>query len=261
MRLVTPILLVLPVLAFADDQAPLLERVKGWLSRAQSYLPSSIPLQSPAATAAAKAAEHQTTKLTLENWKSVLTANPRSQSNTPEEWMVLVTGGTLTCSGRCGNVTRAWNVRTPLHQCKLIIGMADLKQQTVPILSLKPSAPNLALLDCEEEQVLCSSWLARPSSLWHMFLPRPLPDQSKPATTVRIIPLNRTDVTSADIFAIHTKELYKNYPVYEGMFHPFDGWLQRIGLAVPVGHVLYWFSKLPSWVIMVGMSFVSRLMM
>jgi hypothetical protein len=94
-----------------------------------------------------------------------------------------------------------------------------------------------------------------------MLLPHPGPDQSKPATTVRYIPLNRTTVTTKDITEIHTKQLWKEIAPYEGPFHPFDGWLQQYGLAVPLSYVMTGFAKMPSWLPMIAVSFLSRTFM
>ena len=95
----------------------------------------------------------------------------------------------------------------------------------------------------------------------HMLLPQPLPDQSVPATTLRSIGLNRTTVTAAEIAAIHTEEKYRQVAVYEGFWHPFDGPLAKAGLAIPLGYAIWGISKVPSWAVMVGISFLSRTVM
>lgn len=45
---------------------------------------------------------------------------------------------------------------------------------------------------------------------------------------------------------------------YEGPFHPFDGFLAKVGATEPLAHVLYYIGKVPSWAFMIGMSFFSR---
>lgn len=83
-------------------------------------------------------------------------------------------------------------------------------------------------------------------------------DQSAPAPTVRYKPLNRTS-TTVDTFRtlVIDKEIDKTDP-YEGPWHPFNGIIQQYGLAVPLGYVLWGFSKMPSWLPMILISFLSR---
>jgi hypothetical protein len=99
--------------------------------------------------------------------------------------------------------------------------------------------------------------VASAPSLYHITIPAPLADQSEATTTVRYIPLNRTS-TPTDILELHTKTKYKNYAPYEGAFHPFHGWVQKYGLALPFAYVLYVFNLLPSWAFMVAISFFTR---
>lgn len=49
--------------------------------------------------------------------------------------------------------------------------------------------------------------------------------------------------------------------MYEGAFHPTNGWLAEYGLNVPLGYAIYYFSLVPSWAMMIGVSFLSRTMM
>lgn len=91
-----------------------------------------------------------------------------------------------------------------------------------------------------------------------MLLPRTLPGQSKPATTVRFIMLNRTDVTALEIAELHTKEKYKETAPYEGAFHPFDGWLEQTGINLPLSYFMWGMAKMPSWMPMIIISFLSR---
>lgn len=73
--------------------------------------------------------------------------------------------------------------------------------------------------------------------------------------------VNRTSVTAPDIAAIHLQEKYKETEPYDGVFHPIDGALARFGVQIPVGYVIWGFSKIPSWAFMVGVSFLSRTLM
>ncbi|KAJ9645908.1 hypothetical protein H2199_002951 [Coniosporium tulheliwenetii] len=103
-----------------------------------------------------------------------------------------------------------------------------------------------------------------PPSIYHILLPAPLPDQSKPATTIHWIGLNRSSSvthTAKVITEIHTKETYKQKPVYEGYFHPFDGIMHKLGLDLPLAYVFWGFSLMPSWLPMIAISLFSRVFM
>lgn len=94
----------------------------------------------------------------------------------------------------------------------------------------------------------------------HAFLPRPLPDQSTPSTTVRFIGLNRTSVVASDLWEIPSsgKSTYKDTEPYEGYFHPFDGFLAQQGLNIYLGRAIYYVAMVPSWAFMIAISFFSR---
>lgn len=250
------LLLALPALA-AADQAPLLDQLKGWYAQASSQVvsvvqgvsstvssqipspPSSIPIPDPVASTAAGIASLNVERLTLANHKELLKAGAATASPGLEEWMIFVTGGNKTCYGLCEHAEKAWN-------------------ESVALVSASPSAPHLAMLDCEADPVLCNAWALGAPSLVHMFLPQPLADQSEPATTVRSIPLNRTTVTATEIANVHLKEEYKNVEPYEGFWHPFDGPLAKLGLSIPAGYAIWGFSVVPSWAFMILVSFLSR---
>lgn len=126
------------------------------------------------------------------------------------------------------------------------------------MLAAKPNAPKFAYLDCEIDNILCNSWSVGAPSLYYFQIPKPLADQSAPVPTVRYQPLNRTS-TTAQIFKdlILNNEIEKVAP-YEGIFHPFNGLLQKYQLAVPYGYATWAFSKMPSWLPMIFISFASR---
>ena len=241
-----PVILALPALAVAQQQIPLLDQVKGWISKATgaaaSYA-SAIPTPpNPANAAASAVAEGLLDRLTLENHKELLRPGAATASPGVEEWMVFVTGGNKSCFGLCEHAETEWN-------------------KSVPLLAASRNPPRLALLDCEAEPVLCNAWAAGAPTVFHFFIPQPLPDQSTPATTVRSISLNRTSVTATQLAAIHTEEKYKETEVYEGFWHPFDSPLAQTGANVVLGYAVWGFSKIPSWLFMIGISFFSRTIM
>ncbi|KAH9825777.1 hypothetical protein Tdes44962_MAKER03988 [Teratosphaeria destructans] len=245
----TSTLLALPALVAAQQQIPLLDQVKGWFAKAADSLSAAIPsapsaasVPNPVASGAAKVASLKVQPLTIDNYDSILQPGAATASPGTEPWMVFVTGGNKTCYGACERAETQWN-------------------ESVALLSASPKRPNLALLDCEVEGPLCHAWFASPPSVLYIELPQPQPDQSTPATTVRYIPLNRTAVTAPEIAALHVQEEYKDTKPYEGFFHPFDGVLAQNKLALPVGWGIFYFSKVPSWAFMVGISFLSRTFM
>ncbi|KAF2839556.1 hypothetical protein M501DRAFT_1015652 [Patellaria atrata CBS 101060] len=251
MRLQNTLLLALPAVAIAQGQVPLGDRVKGLVDQVQGWVKQAAGIASSAAPSIPKSTDAAAAKvadaidvphLTLQNWKSILTPSASGTSSGPEEWMVYVTGGNTTCYGMCGNATAAWN-------------------KAVPQLTARPNGPKLAVLDCETDQVLCNCWSAGPPTVWHFLLPQPLPDQSKPATTVRIIGVNRANATASDIVKIHTEKKYLEEEPYEGIFHPFDGTFAQYGLSVPVAYILYAFAKMPNWLPMLVISMFSRKLM
>ncbi|OCK85750.1 hypothetical protein K432DRAFT_286154 [Lepidopterella palustris CBS 459.81] len=240
MRCASRLLLALPALALAQEQFPIADKIKGWLNQAQSFISSAVPaVPSTMDAGAAKVAEHVEIFLTLDNWQSVLAADPSATTAGPDDWMVYITGGNRTCYGLCGNATIAWN-------------------ESVALLSALPTAPKFAVLDCEEQPILCNAWSVGPPSIYYMSIPHALADQSTPATTVRWIPLNRTSVIASDITTLVTKQAYKNTEPYEGIWHPFNGLIAQYDLALPVGYVVWGFSKMPSWLPMIAISFLSR---
>lgn len=244
MRASASLLLALPAIVVAQQQKPLLENVQdqaqAWFEIAKSYLPTAAI--APVSAGAAKAASKNVTPLTKDNWDTVLSPSATSASEGPETWMVMVSGGNKTCFGGCESVERAWN-------------------ESAALFAVDPTAPNLGYINCESQAVLCSTWLASAPSIWHIQLPITQADQSRPATTIHIIPLNATTTTSQDIVQIHTTKSYVKTPIYEGAFHPFDGWVSKAMLNKPMGFILYGFSVIPSWAFMIIISMGSRSIM
>ena len=241
----SPILLALPALS-AAQQIPFLDQVKGWFAQASNTISSAIPsapsaanIPNPIAAGAKQVAAVKVQHLTTQNYNEVLKPGAATASPGIEEWMVFITGGNKTCFGRCERAETAWNESTAL-------------------LSASSSPPNLAMLNCETDPVLCNAWAVGPPTVLHFLLPQPLADQSTPATTCRSFGLNRTTITAPEIAGIHLQEKYKQKEPYEGFFHPFDGQLAKLGLAIPVGYAIWGFSLIPSWAFMILVSFASR---
>jgi PTH2 family peptidyl-tRNA hydrolase len=111
------LLLALPALALAQDQAPLggfFDKIKNAVKAASTYIPTSIPSVVPDAAdaGAAKVAATVVHKLHLNDWRDVVKPSPaKAGSSEPEQWMVYLTGRNKTCMGYCENTDAAWNVR------------------------------------------------------------------------------------------------------------------------------------------------------
>ncbi|EGO56706.1 hypothetical protein NEUTE1DRAFT_65502 [Neurospora tetrasperma FGSC 2508] len=206
-------------------------------------VPQQKPIVSDTESATSSSVEPKhIERLTLANWKDTLYAPVQPEATTPEEWWVLVTGGNKTCFGRCGPVEKAFG-------------------ETVEKFSTIPNSPHVAVLDCEEEPVLCNVWSAGASSLWVFdILPPPA------AVDVYWKRLNFTTITAADLLETFDKETTEGkeaagFQLVEGALHPFDGTLARYNLAVPIAYALHYLSIIPSWAMMLFVSFFSRTMM
>lgn len=77
---------------------------------------------------------------------------------------------------------------------------------------------------------------------------------------MHIVPLNFTSATVSDIVSIPTasKSSYLEHEEYTGLLHPFDGLVSKFGLLTPFGYVMWGFGNIPSWAMMLIISFVSR---
>jgi hypothetical protein len=112
MRL-SPILLLLPALAAAQDQKPLKDKAAGWFDKAKSYIPSAA-LPSPIDAGVSKVAGLAVEKITGKNWRRKMLPATGDPSKGPQEWMILFSGNT-SCYGRCQQADQAFNVSFRLN--------------------------------------------------------------------------------------------------------------------------------------------------
>jgi hypothetical protein len=244
MRLTGTLALALPLLSVASAQQSPLDQAKEqaqyWLGKLQSYLPNpntEHPAQAAAAAPGAKVGAKTVTILDLNNWESTIRDSFKPTSKKPEEWWVLMTGGNATCYGRCGQIEAAFN-------------------ESAQLFAATPSSPSLALINCDYQPILCNSWSAGPPGLWIMEVGAP----TEPVP-IRKVGLNTTSTTSKTFTDLYASQSYKSKDLYEGYFHPFDGAVAKAGLAIPLAYVTWAFALVPSWVVMIGISFISRNMM
>lgn len=232
MRFSSTIALALPVLATAQ-QSPL-DQVKDLLlpyyEKFSQYIPNPNVFDA-AEAAAARAAGKNVETLSLENWQSTL----RPATGT-EEWWVLITGGNKTCYGLCTQVEQAFN-------------------ETALLFKAQPSAPHMALINCDKQPILCNTWSAGPPTVWVMEVPATGP------VPIHRIKMNTTSTTVKTLQELHSSQSWKDTPLYDSYFHPFDGKVAELGLSVPLGYVLWVFAVIPSWAFMIGISFLSRTVM
>jgi hypothetical protein len=131
-------------------------------------------------------------------------------------------------------------------------------------LSAPASSPRLKLgyLDCEKDEVLCTAWASGVPAIYHFMLPiKSTPEKPVP---LHIIPLNISSTETSDIVALPAaggKSKYLEYDQYQGFLHPFDGILAQMGLLQPFGYFMWALGSMPGWVMMLGISFVSRRIM
>jgi hypothetical protein len=119
-----------------------------------------------------------------------------------------------------------------------------------------PNAPHTALLDCESQPVLCNGWSANTATLWIIeMLPPPA------AIDIYRKRLNLTTTTSQTLIDLHAQDTKAGFRLHDGWFHPFDGPIAKNGLSVPLGYFFWVFNAIPSWAIMLTVSFFSRTMM
>ncbi|KAK3684228.1 hypothetical protein B0T22DRAFT_484006 [Podospora appendiculata] len=243
MRFTTSAILALPLLAAAAESP--FEQYK---AKFQNFLGSfgvAIPgvvtpeatTESVPAAPKAKVGAKKIETLTLANWKDTLYAPVKPDATQPEEWYVLITGGNKTCFGHCGKVETAFN-------------------ESVARFAVQAKSPHVAAINCDDEPVLCNSWSASTGALWVFeMLPQPAP------VDVYWKRMNLTTTTSQDILDLYAKDDKKDFYLIKGYFHPFDGQLAQYGLAVPLGYFLWIMNVIPSWAMMLGVSFLSRTMM
>jgi hypothetical protein len=244
MRFSTTAVLALPLLAAAAESP--FEQYKAKFQNFLSSFGASAPnvaekVAEPVAAAASKAknkvAPKKIEQLTLSNWNETLYSPVKPGATTPEEWWVLLTGGNKTCYGRCGALETSF-------------------QETATKFAAIPKSPHLARLDCDAEPILCNAWAASPGSVWLFeILPSPAP------VDVYWKPLNLSTVTTqnfVDLYAEPAKGTKQGFRVIDSYFHPFDGPLAQYKLAVPVAYFLWGLNAVPSWAMMLFVSFFSR---
>jgi hypothetical protein len=123
---------------------------------------------------------------------------------------------------------------------------------------LTPPPPQFSYIDCDEEPILCHSWLMKPPAIMHITVDRSaeIPILLRP---MRIAPSNKT---SDDLYSnltptearkrltpiINGVRPVTDFHIWDGLMNPFTGHLGKLGLNVPWGWWTHHYGWLPiSW--------------
>lgn len=250
------ILLALPLLAVAQDFDQYKAQFQNFLGQYSSYIPNPSK-HDPIGAAEAKAGSMRMNVLTVENWNETLRAPVKAESTTPEEWWVLVSGRNKTCFGELPLLLIATQYHcldsdyVSLGHCLKVEAAFN---QSAAKLAVLPNSPHIGYLNCDDQPILCNAWSAGPGTLWVVeMLPSPAP------IDIYTKRMNLTTTDSDTFLELYkTKDDKTQFNKKEGYFHPFDGELAKYNVAIPVGYVIWGFSNVPSWAMMLIVSFVSR---
>jgi len=111
--------------------------------------------------------------------------------------------------------------------------------------------------------VLCTAWAAGVPVIYHFFLPKRTPGQPDPPSPLYIHGMNISTISATEIAKIPSTSVssYLQTEEYKGEYHPIDGSLVKYHVMMPLGYLLWGFASIPSWLMMIGISFVSRKIM
>ena len=114
----------------------------------------------------------------------------------------------------------------------------------------------MAVLNCDKQPVLCNAWSAGTGVVWVFdMLPAPA------AIDVYKHRFNLTTVTSDELVKLEADDIRETAIKVDGYFHPFNGQVAEMGLAIPFGYAVWAFGLVPNWLFMLLVSFGSRTMM
>lgn len=210
---------------------------QNFLGKFGAIVPTSVVPKEPiVSVAAAKIGALKVNTLTLDSWKDTLYEPVKAAATIPEEWYVFISGRNKTCFGHCDKAEKAFNASATKF--------ATMSKR-----------PHLAIVNCDDEPVLCNSWSATTGNIWaFQMLPSPAP------IDIYSTRLNLTTVTADDVVKKYTNGK-KDFKLVESFFHPFNGKAAELGIAVPIGYVFWAFGLVPQWAFMIVVSLLSRTMM
>jgi hypothetical protein len=111
----------------------------------------------------------------------------------------------------------------------------------------------MAYVDCDKQPVLCNVFSTGPATLWSI-------DMEWPGNNVTIWTrrMNVTTTTAETFQNLYKEDRADNFRVSENSWHPFNSWLARNHLVLPIASILWAFSVIPNWATMLIISFFSR---
>lgn len=191
--------------------------------------------------------------LTLDTWMTQLELAEQPLQN-KVHWVYL--SGREQCNGT-RNVCESFDdaMAKGYHVLKAQGHGHEQKQYQQEILT--PS-PQFSYIDCDEEPILCHSWLLKPPAIMHITVDptAEIPILLRP---MRIAPSNKTD---DDLYArmtptearrrltpiINGERPVTDFHIWDGLMNPFTGHLGKLGLNVPWGWWTHHYGWLPiSW--------------
>ena len=123
-----------------------------------------------------------------------------------------------------------------------------------------PAAPSLAVLNCETSPQLCNAWLVTVPSIVHLSS-HVGAHPGQHWTEARISKLSLKETTSEEIFRIHEERSWQTLPLWEGVSHPLDGPVAWAKLNLVLGAILWFFTVIPGWAVLVATTLISRTFM
>jgi len=262
MRFSATAVLALPLLAAAAESpfAQYKAKFQNFLSSFGASAPSTAdkvePVAAPAKAKAKKVGPKKIESLTLHGWNETLFAPVKPGATSPEEWWVLITGGNKTCFGATPITPHNIDAPTLLTSILMTGRCLELEKafnESAVKLATVPKSPHLARLDCETEPILCNSWSASAGAVWAFeMLPSPAP------INVYWKPLNLSSTSTKDIMELNNKPIPESFRIIDSYFHPYNGVLHQYGLAIPLAYLIWGLNVLPSWAMMLIISFFSR---
>jgi hypothetical protein len=230
---------VLPAFASAQgDSGDYVAQFQNFIGNLGSKIPHT-GIHDPVAAMEAKLGSLRLHTLTKENWWETLHEGVTPQTTTPVEWWILMSGRNVTCSGRCGPLEQAFN-------------------ETAAKFALTPGSPKMAYLNCDDQPLLCSSWMIGAGHIWAVDL-LPNPEDVE----VYKHRFNVTQATSEVMTSLRVddKAADERWTPIDSVFDPWKGTVAKLGLGMPFAYILWFFNIFPNWLFMLVVSFVSRSMM
>ncbi|RJE18665.1 hypothetical protein PHISCL_09001 [Aspergillus sclerotialis] len=112
-------LALLTVLATAQDQVPLGDRVQGWFNKAKSYIPTATPVVPPQKVAEKVIPAKDVTPFTLDTWQSAWSLRPSrriADKNSPNLGRLNCEENQVLCSAWSAGAPSVWYFKVPQAQ-------------------------------------------------------------------------------------------------------------------------------------------------